>query len=75
MQTFQVGDSVKAIGFTDCFGKFSPEVTRLVVTEVKHIPASSIPEYWRVTAVNCDRNAEVSMVEGAERFFAKAGAQ
>lgn len=68
---FKVGDRVKAIAFTNCFGKPVAEVSGLVVESVsKHGGVYGVDEYFRLVARHPDRYAQVSMVEGAERFFA-----
>ncbi len=48
--SFQVGDRVISTAFTDCFGKFIPEVRGLVVHEVRRIQCNHIPDYDLVTA-------------------------
>lgn len=62
---FTIGQKVKAIAFTDCFGKDIPERCDLTVTEIRKVDGQSIPSYYRVKA-DAD-NGEY--IEGAERFF------
>jgi hypothetical protein len=64
---FEIGQRVKAVGFTDCFGKDVPERSGLTVTEVRKIEGQSIPSYYRVKA-NAANGFEY--IEGAERYFA-----
>jgi hypothetical protein len=62
-----IGDKVTAIAFTDCFKKFSPAVPNLTITSIRHMPAAhGVAAYDRITA---EGRGEVSLVEGAERFF------
>ena len=72
---FTVGDSVKALAYTDCFGKFHPEIRGLVVDDVRFIPeAHGVAAYCRL---NCTERRYRSMandvirVEAAARFFEK----
>lgn len=64
---FYIGQPVKAISFTDCFGKFVPERNDLTVTEIRLIECQSMPSYFRVKA---DAPDGFGYVEGAERYFA-----
>jgi hypothetical protein len=68
--TFKVGDKVRWLGFTDCFGKFHPEVRDLIVNRVRLVEpqtfASTMPSYYRVLAYEAEG---LGGVEGAERFF------
>jgi hypothetical protein len=65
---FQLGQMVKAIAFVDCFKRDNPEVSNLIVTEMRLID-SGLPPYWRIKAESLEKNNN-SYVEGAERFFA-----
>ena len=66
---FQVGQRVKHLAYTDCFGEFHPETRNLVVESIRHMPESSIPAYDRINAV-ADRPQRVIQCEAAARFFA-----
>jgi hypothetical protein len=82
-QQFQVGDRVKAIAYTDCFGKERAEVNGLVVLSVKHIPAQhGMEAYDRLDCelvnlgealANRHKLPEIIRVEAAARFFAHEG--
>lgn len=62
---FFIGQRVKAIAFTNCFGKQVEETKGLTVTSYKLIAESSIPAYYRITA-----EGPHMFFEAAERFFA-----
>lgn len=62
---FVLGQHVKAIAFTDCFGKLVPERRHLIVAKIRKIDGQSIAPYYRVKA----NGANGEYVEGAERFF------
>lgn len=64
---FTIGQKVKAISFTDCFGKIIPETPDLIVADIRLIEPSSIPAYYRVKAEHADG---FQFIEGAERYFA-----
>jgi hypothetical protein len=64
---FKLGDKVKAIQFTNCFGKIVEEVSGLTVVHINHVQVSSIKDYYRVAAEKAD--GPTNFVEGAERFF------
>lgn len=70
---FRIGQQVRAIAFTDCFGNRVPERAGLVVMAVRLIePAAndrSMKPYYRIEAYELyGRGGYV--IEGAERFFA-----
>lgn len=65
--TFNVGDAVKAISFTDCFGKYQTELLGLTVAEVTEHARMGLPPYYRVKAIDAKG---YTRVEGAERYFA-----
>ena len=62
---FRVGDRVKAISFTDCFGKIQPEVRGLTVYSVEAVVNDC--SHWRLVAIGPDG---LNYHEGAHRFFA-----
>lgn len=64
---FTIGQRVKAVSFTDCFGKFVAETPDLAVTEIRLVEGSSIQSYFRVKAEKPDG---FQYIEGAERYFA-----
>ncbi len=72
---FKIGDKVKAIAFTDCFGKPVSETAGLTVETVRLIKPPPEPAciknpskpYYRVLARAADG---LGYVEGAERYFA-----
>jgi hypothetical protein len=67
-QQFAIGQQVKAISFTDCFGKLIAERPNLTVKSVKLIwESTSMKPYYRVEAY--EENG-FGYVEGAERYFA-----
>jgi hypothetical protein len=82
-QEFKVGDKVKAIAYTDCFGKEHAEVGGLIVLSVKHIPAQhGLAAYDRLDCelvnpgealANRHKLQEIIRVEAAARFFAHEG--
>lgn len=77
---FVIGDRVKAIAYTDCFGKAHDEVRGLIVQSVKHVPeAHGIAAYDRLDCelanlgealANRHTLPETIRVEAAARFFA-----
>lgn len=65
---FTIGQKVKAISFTDCFGKLVPETPDLTVTEIRRIESEhGTPTYFRIKADHADG---FQYIEGAERYFA-----
>lgn len=66
---FHVGQSVKAIAFTNCFGEPVSETIGLTVSEIRLIEGISIAPYFRVKAESSDG---FGYVEGAEHYFAAA---
>lgn len=71
---FQVGDAVKTVSFTDCFGVFHPVRDGLRVTDVRQMPGcpahgtnKALPPYYRYMV--CDAHG-FAAVEAAERYFA-----
>jgi hypothetical protein len=64
---FQLGQSVKAISFVDCFNKTVPETLGLTVTEVRLVEPPTMAPYFRVKAESSDG---FGYIEGAERYFA-----
>lgn len=75
-----IGDKVKAIAYTDCFGKEHAEIRGLVVLSAKHIPAQhGVAAYDRLDCelenlgealANRHKLPEIIRVEAAARFFA-----
>jgi hypothetical protein len=78
--SFEVGDRVKAIAYTDCFGKGHAEVRGLAVIGVKHVhEAHGVAAYDRLDCelvslgealANRHTLPEIICVEAAARFFA-----
>lgn len=66
---FQIGQQVKAISFTDCFGKVIAETPNLTVSEIRLIECNSMKPYFRVKADGFNGN----YIEGAERYFTPMG--
>ena len=66
---FHIGDKVKRKAFTDCFGKYHPDTSLLVVVSIKTIgeDVSSVPHH-RLKAEN-PASAWPEWYEGAERYF------
>lgn len=64
---FTIGQTVKAVQFTDCFGKDIPETLNLTVSDIRLVEPGSMASYFRIKAVHADG---YQFVEGAERFFA-----
>ena len=64
---FELGQNVKRIAFTDCFGVFHEAVPNLIVTCIKLTVCTSMPAYYRITA---EPIGQRGLYEGAERFFA-----
>jgi len=67
---FTLGDKVKAIAFTNCFNEPVAEEPGLTVTDIRLVPRTDQPSYYRITARDLNEGGW-RMVEGAERFFAK----
>ncbi len=62
-----VGNKIKAVSFTDCFGVFQPEILGLTVESVTTIAAAhGVAAYDRILAID---EAGYPRVEGAERYF------
>jgi hypothetical protein len=61
---FKIGDKVKAVAFTDCFGEFHKESSTLTVTKVQKI-INDCP-HTRIIAVG---DSGYHYIEGGERFF------
>mgnify|MGYP001583864680 CR=1 FL=1 len=62
---FKVGDVVNTVAFTDCFGKYQPEVKGLTIASCTTV--EGFAPHFRVKAVNLDN--PFRWFEGAERFF------
>ncbi len=72
---FKIGDKVKAVAFTDCFGKPVAETLGMIVETVRLIEPPPEPacirnpsaSYYCVMARAADG---FGYIEGAERYFA-----
>jgi len=69
MQPYQIGDKVKAVAFTDCFGEYHPEQRGLVVEIIRLEVCNFIPSYWRIKAVRAD-NPSLYVEGAAHHYFA-----
>lgn len=68
-RVFHIGDKVKRKAFTDCFGRYYPAISPLVVVSVKTIgpDMSSVPHH-RLKAENPSAKWH-EWYEGAEKGF------
>ena len=64
---FEVGQHVKGIAFTDCFGKFHAETPNLIVTKATLTTGAGIKPYYRYV---CEEINGRGYQEGAGHYFA-----